>query len=63
MTATAAGVVLPLLAGVPEGGATVMDNAQQEAIIAGVGACVKSFEGSERAPIPNGYFFKAYSRT
>jgi len=52
MTAMAVGVALLLLVGRPEGGAAVMENAQQEAISAAVNARVKSFEAAERARDP-----------
>jgi ketosteroid isomerase-like protein len=52
MTAMAVGVALLLLVGRPEGGAAVMENAQQEAISAAVRARVKSFEAAERARDP-----------
>jgi ketosteroid isomerase-like protein len=46
------GVALLLLVDRPEGGAAVMEKAQQEAISAAVNARVRSFEAAERARDP-----------
>jgi ketosteroid isomerase-like protein len=52
MMAMVVGAALLLLVGGSEGGATAMENAQQETIVAAVTARVRSFEAAERARDP-----------